>query len=143
MSQYLWSYLVVLPVAMYFFNQFGLYRNAGSGAVRLIWNVGKSMTIAAVAAVGVAYMFKDSVVSVSRVWVVLYATVATTLIVAKHLGWRRYAYREATSAARRRTVALVGAREQNHEIAQRIARHAEWGIAVAVQLDCTSTRTSA
>jgi exopolysaccharide biosynthesis polyprenyl glycosylphosphotransferase len=135
LARYAWSYLVVLPVAMYLFTQFGLYKNADFSALRLIWNVGRSMTIAMLGAVGVAYMLKDEIVSVSRIWVVLYAAIATVLVVSKHLAWRLYAYRSGMSAVHRRTVALLGAREQNHEIAQRIARHPEWGIEVAAQLD--------
>ena len=135
LRRYVWSYVVVLPVAMYFLNQVGLYKNTGVSALRLLWNVGRSMAVAMIAAVGVAYMFKDQIISVSRIWVLLFAATSTALIVSKHVGWRLYAYRNGMRAAHRRTVALLGAREQNREIAERIARHPEWGITVAAELD--------
>jgi exopolysaccharide biosynthesis polyprenyl glycosylphosphotransferase len=135
LARYAWSYVVILPVAMYLFNQAGLYRNASAGVVRLAWNVSKSVSFAMLAAVGIAYMLKDEVVAVSRVWIVLYAATAATLVVSKHVAWRLYAYRNRSHAAQRRMVALLGAREQNHQIAQRIALHPEWGITVAVELD--------
>ncbi len=135
LGRYIWSYLVAVPAAMYFFTQFGVYRSAWLSPLRLTWNVGKAMALAMIVVVGVAYMLKDEVISVSRIWVALFGATATALIVAKHICWRYYAFRSGNRAANRRSVALLGAREQNTEIAQRIANHAEWGIDVAVQLD--------
>ena len=83
---------------------------------------------------GVAFLFKEEVVLFSRMWLLMFTASATMFVVAKHVAWRRRVYRGAATH-QRRTVALLGARQQNQEIAQLIARHAEWGISVAAQLD--------
>ena len=70
----------------------------------------------------------------SRVWLFLFTATATALVVVKHVAWRRHFYRGARTHLQR-SVALLGARQPNQEIAQLIAKHPEWGITVAAQLD--------
>ena len=133
-GEYAWSYLVVVPTAMYFFDQFGLYRHARLSGVRLVGSVVASTLFATLAVFGVAFLFKEEVVLFSRMWLMLFTASATLFVVVKHVAWRRRVYRGAKTH-QRRTVALLGARQQNQEIAQLIARHAEWGINVAAELD--------
>src|SRR5205807_2269792 len=88
-GQYAWSYLVVLPTAMYFFDQFGLYNHARLSGVRLIGSVVASTAFSMLALFGVAFLFKEEVVLFSRMWLLMFTASATLLVVAKHVAWRR------------------------------------------------------
>lgn len=133
--RYAWSYLVVMPTTIYLLDQFGIYKSLSQSPWRVVWTTAKGITLAMLVTVGVAYLLKDEIIYMSRVWILLFAGAATSFIVLKHsiAGYR--AARAGERSSRRRAVALVGARQQNTEIAQLIAQHPEWGIAIAVELD--------
>lgn len=133
--RYAWSYVVVMPAALYLFDQFGLYKALNQARLRVLWIVARGIAIAMLGAVGVAYLFKEEIVYMSRTWILLFAGAATGLIVLKYAFISRRAARAGERSSRRRTVALLGAKQQNDEIATLIAQHPEWGIAVAAELD--------
>ena len=136
-GRYTWSYLVVMPVSMYLFSQFGLYRRVNQTALRLIWIVAKGIALSIVAMTAVAYLSKEEVVYMSRLWLGLFAFLACSFVVVEHLLSRQYLYnnRAGTTTDQRRIVALLGSPQQNQDIAQQVRSHPEWGVYVAAALD--------
>jgi exopolysaccharide biosynthesis polyprenyl glycosylphosphotransferase len=134
-TRYAWSYLVVVPASMYLLSYFGLYKRGNGSQLRLAWIVTKGASLSLLFTVGLAYLFKDQVVLLSRIWLVLFTVLTIVLVSAKHLAWQRYSTRGGARRHHGRTVALVGARQQNHDIAHLVANHPEWGIAIAAEFD--------
>ncbi|HEY2745754.1 MAG TPA: sugar transferase [Polyangia bacterium] len=135
-GRYTWSYLVVMPVSMYLFAQSGLYKRVNQTVWRLVWIVAKGVTLSILVMIALAYLSKEEVVSLSRVWLALWAIFASTFVVVEHVLSRRYLYHRAgIRDDQRRIVALLGSRQQNQDIAQQVASHPEWGVLVAAALD--------
>ena len=133
--RYAWSYVVVMPIATYFLDQFGLYKTLRQSPLHVLLSIAKAITLAVLATVGVAYLLKEEIIYLSRVWILMFAATATALISCKHAIVSRRAARAGERSSRRRAVALVGARQQNSEMAQLVAKHPEWGISIAAELD--------
>jgi exopolysaccharide biosynthesis polyprenyl glycosylphosphotransferase len=135
-GRYTWSYLVAMPTAMYLFSQLGLYKRVNQTGLRLIWIVLRGIALSVVAMVAVAYVSKEEVVYMSRVWLGLFAALASLFVIVEHLASRQYLYHRAGAGAyQRRIVALMGSRQQNDDIAEQVRSHPEWGVIVAAALD--------
>lgn len=127
-SNYMWLYLVILPLSPYLLEINGFYSvPISSPAWRLVWPVVKSVGLCVLIVIAIMFVFHESQETLSRTVLMIFGGIGVTFLLGKAFLWRAYTLHSLSKNERRRSVVLVGSHAENVTILNKIKEHPEWG----------------
>ena len=136
-SQYVWFYLILIPVAPLILEAQGYYDRPLLGPRRAtLWPLFKGCLFTTVGLIFVLFFFKYYIARWIVIW---FGFISFGLLLAKEEMFRVTYHRKMSQPQNRRRFILIGASEETGRMTAELKAHPDVGIEIVVQLDLNET----